>query len=135
MDFYGPRFCVVDWQHHYFSRAGDELMKKAKTLEVKLRSALRLIWSRSKEHRDVIKLVTVVRLNGVKEFLCPICQRFWPVQMADVDHEPPIGELVSWEETTDFIRRMFFGPQRAICKLCHKTKTAAQRRKGTKNVR
>lgn len=110
-------------------------MKKAKTLEVKLRSAIRLIWSRSTEHRAVIKAASVTLSSGNKYFQCPICLKDWPIQMADVDHEPPIGELVSWEETTDFIRRMFFGPQRAICKLCHKTKTAAQRRKGTKNVR
>lgn len=105
-------------------------MKKPKTLETKLRSALRLIWSRSAERRAVLKAVTMKdHVNGEKTFLCPICKREWPIQMAEVDHEPPIGTLVNWRDTVTFIDKMFFGPQRAICKLCHKKKTVLQRRK------
>lgn len=105
-------------------------MKKAKTLEVKLRSALRLIWSRSSERRAVIKAATCdcIVLEYV-HFHCPLCVQPWPIQMAEVDHEPPIGSLDSWEGTVEFIRKLFFGPQRAICKICHKKKTAEQRRK------
>jgi hypothetical protein len=65
-------------------------------------------------------------------FVCPICCKTWPIQMAEVDHEPPIGTLESWRDTAAFIDKMFFGPQRAICKLCHRKKTAAQRKKGAK---
>ena len=100
-------------------------MKKPKTLETKLRSAIRLIWSRSKERREIIK--EVVTQEGL--FICPICQKEMYIQMAEVDHEPPIGTLESWKDTSKFIEKMFFGPQRAICKLCHKKKTAAQRKK------
>lgn len=103
-------------------------MKKPKSLETKLRSAIRLIWSRSKERRAIIKSVSTTGA-GVTSFVCPICHTAWPIQMAEVDHEPPIGTLESWKDTSKFIEKMFFGPQRAICKLCHKTKTAAQRRK------
>lgn len=103
-------------------------MKKAKTLEVKLRSALRLIWSRSAERRAILKMATVDS-GGIKAFTCPVCLKNWPIQMAEVDHEPPIGSLESWRDTVQFIDKMFFGPQRAICKLCHKVKTAYQRRK------
>lgn len=103
-------------------------MKKAKTLETKLRSAIRLIWSRSSERREILKSATVDS-GGIKAFTCPICDKHWPIQMAEVDHEPPIGALESWEQTVEFIRKMFFGPQRVVCKLCHKKKTAGQRRK------
>lgn len=107
-------------------------MKKPKTLEVKLRSALRLIWSRSSERRDILKRATYeagIHDPYTKAFKCPICLREWPIQMAEVDHEPPIGTLESWKDTANFIDKMFFGPQRAICKLCHKVKTAQQRKK------
>jgi hypothetical protein len=102
-------------------------MKKPKTLETKLRSAIRLIWSRSKERREILKHETLDM--AYKAFRCPICDKIWPIQMAEVDHEPPIGTLESWKDTAKFIEKMFFGPQRAICKLCHKKKTAEQRRK------
>ncbi len=102
-------------------------MKKAKTLETKLRSAIRLIWSRSAERRAILKE------DGINQFVCPICLKLWPIQMAEVDHEPPIGTLVSWKDTVQFIEKMFFGPQRAVCKLCHKKKTAQQRKRGPKS--
>lgn len=105
-------------------------MKKAKTLETKLRSALRLIWSRSAERRAIIKAATCdCAVLDYKHFHCLICKQAWPLQMAEVDHEPPIGTLVSWRDTVVFLEKMFFGPQRAICKICHKKKTAEQRRK------
>lgn len=108
-------------------------MKKAKTLETKLRSAIRLIWSRSAERRAILKAaITPVGQEKVPMFECPLCRKFHYAQMAEVDHEPPIGSLESWRDTVAFIDKMFFGPQRAVCKLCHKKKTAAQRRKGPK---
>lgn len=103
-------------------------MKKTKNPMQKFRSAIRLIWSRSAERKVAIKAATVDS-GGIKCFTCPICERHWPIQMADVDHEPPIGQLNSIDELTDFTKRMFYGPQRAICKLCHKKKTAAQRKR------
>jgi hypothetical protein len=105
-------------------------MKKPKTLETKLRSAIRLIWSRSAERRAILKAAIEPHLLGEAPYFdCPICWNKWPIQMAEVDHEPPIGTLKSWKDTNKFIEKMFFGPQRAICKLCHKKKTASQRRK------
>ena len=106
------------------------MAKKPKTLETKLRSAIRLIWSRSAERRAVLKAAIDEQAKGPnKYFNCPICAQAWPVQMAEVDHEPPLGPFDDWHNVEDYINRMFFGPQRAICKLCHKEKTAAQRRK------
>lgn len=104
------------------------MKKKPKTLEVKLRSAIRLIWSRSIERRAILKSAEYT--DGIdKSFTCPVCNRDWPIQMAEVDHEPPIGTLISWRDTAQFIEKMFYGPQRAVCKLCHKKKTAEQRKK------
>src|ERR1700719_5223368 len=103
------------------------MKKKPKTLETKLRSALRLIWSRSTERRTVLKAAMQVD-EGYQCFCCPICNKAWPIQMAEVDHEPPIGTLENWKDTSKFIEKMFFGPQRAICKLCHRKKTNEQRK-------
>ena len=100
-------------------------MKKAKTLEVKLRSALRLIWSRSAERRAILKAAS----NEVKEFVCPLCQHTWGIWAAEVDHDPAIGTLESWKDTSKFIEKLFFGPQRVLCKPCHKKRTAEQRKK------
>jgi hypothetical protein len=97
-------------------------VKKAKTLETKLRSAIRLIWSRSTERRAVLKAASVKYEDGLG-FHCPLCARNWPIQMAEIDHVEPIGPLTSWKDTSGFIARMFFSTQRAICKLCHKKKT------------
>lgn len=105
------------------------MAKKAKTLETKLRSAIRLIWSRSAERRTILKAAAQENKDWGICFRCPICDQSWPIAMAEVDHEPPIGTLKSWQDTSRFIEKMFFGPQRAICKLCHKKKTAFQRRK------
>jgi len=107
---------------------GGKNLKKPKSLETKLRSAIRLIWSRSKERREILKAASHER-DAIQQFVCPVCLKYWPLQMAEVDHEPPIGTLESWKDTAKFIEKMFFGPQRAICKLCHKKKTALQRRK------
>ncbi len=104
-------------------------MKKPKTLETKLRSAIRLIWSRSAERRAILNAATINDPENGKGFSCPLCGRDWPIQMAEVDHEPPLGSLDSWRDVVSFIDRMFYGPQKAICKLCHKKKTAEQRRK------
>jgi hypothetical protein len=104
-------------------------MKKPKTLETKLRSAIRLIWSRSAERRAVIKLYTDPEDKNF--FLCPLCPAKacrWPIQLATVDHDPPIGTL-DLENLTDFVKKMFYGHQRVLCSPCHKKVTAEQRRK------
>ncbi len=105
-------------------------MKKPKSLETKLRSAIRLIWSRSAERRAIIKQVEYKDIaTGEKMFVCPLCNRPLPIQMAEVDHEPALGSFDNWRDVESFIDRMFYGPQRTVCKNCHKRKTAEQRRK------
>ena len=104
-------------------------MKKAKTLETKLRSAIRLIWSRSAERRAVLRAATIDEPENGKGFNCCICGSDFPLWAGEVDHEPPIGSLVDWRNVVEFIDKMFYGPQRVVCKGCHKKKTVAQRRK------
>lgn len=105
-------------------------MKKPKTLETKLRSAIRLIWSRSKERKAILNETIRTKIGKDQFYTCPICGQSWPFPaMFDVDHEPPLGTFDDWHNVEDYINRMFFGPQRAICKLCHKKKTAQQRKK------
>lgn len=104
-------------------------MKKPKTLETKLRSAIRLIWSRSAERRAIIKAATLESVSQGKYFDCAICGGSFHLKMGEVDHEPAIGTLDSWKDTSKFIEKMFFGPQRVVCYECHKKKTALQRRK------
>jgi hypothetical protein len=105
------------------------MAKKPKTLEVKLRSAIRLIWSRSAERRAIIKESTCKAQGAEPFFHCAICTKAWPIWAGEVDHEPPIGTLERWQDVGEFINKMFFGPQRVVCKTCHKKKTAEQRRK------
>jgi hypothetical protein len=102
------------------------MAKKAKTLEVKLRSAIRLIWSRSAERRAIIKAAIDPK---TKYFSCPICGNPMPDWAGEVDHEPPVGALERWQDVAEFIQKMFFGPQRLVCKTCHREKTKVQRRK------
>ena len=104
-------------------------MKKPKSLETKLRSAIRLIWSRSAERRAIIHAATQIHKDWGKCFVCDECGQQWPLGMAEVDHNPAVGALETWRDTSDFIKRMFFGHQRVVDKVCHKKITAAQRKK------
>jgi|ERR1700690_268262 len=104
-------------------------MKKPKSLESKLRQAIRLIWSRSKERREILKQAIDDTAKGKdKYFNCPICLNAWPIQMAEVDHIEAVGTL-DINNLTEYVKKMFYSPQRAICKLCHKKKTAEDRKK------
>ena len=110
------------------------MAKKPKTLETKLRAAIRLIWSRSSERNAIKKAaIYIVRTDpshiGEKVFDCPICHKVMPDWAGEVDHEPPVGALDNWRDVVGFIDRMFYGPQTYICKTCHHAKTKEQRRK------
>ncbi len=103
-------------------------MKKPKSLETKLRSAIRLIWSRSAERREIIKRDSFADPEHGKAFNCPLCGKTLPLWAGDVDHITAIGPLSNWQDVEGFIDRMFFSPQRLICKSCHKSKTKEDRK-------
>ena len=105
------------------------LMKKQYNVWAKLRSAVRAVWMYSPQHREALKAVNLLRVDGTKGFDCPLCKKFWPIQMARIDHQPPCGSFDNWDDFTQFCVQLFEGPVRVICRLCHKIVTAKQRRK------
>lgn len=110
-------------------------MKKPKTLETKLRAAVRMIWSRSSERATIKKLAIFKDAELGKAFICPICSVKHHEKMGEVDHVPAVGPLDNWRDIESYIDRMFFGPQQLICVICHKkksTKDRAAMRKGVK---
>ena len=104
------------------------MKKKVKTLESKLRSALRLIWARSAERRAVLKAAMQKDPEQGKFFICPLCKDNYPDWAGEVDHITAIGPLLTWRDTVSFIEKMFFSPQRVLCKTCHRVKSAADRK-------
>jgi hypothetical protein len=107
--------------------------KKEYNLFQKIRAALRDIYRYSPMRREAIKAVTQERA-GNKYFRCPLCLNDMYIQMAEVDHEPSLGPLNSWGHDKEcgvemWIWRLFYGPVQVICKICHRKKTAEQRRK------
>lgn len=107
-------------------------MKKIKDPDAKrlqkLRSALRSVWQYDPLRKAVITAITINDLEKGKGFNCPICGKCWPIQLATVDHFPPIGSF-TLDTVGEWINKLFFGPQRVLCKPCHLRVTAQQRRK------
>lgn len=90
---------------------------------------MRAVWMYSPQHREAIKKITQKDPElGGKGFECCICKKEWPIQMATVDHDPPLGSFDSWETFADWSRRLFEGKVRVIDKICHKEVTAKQRK-------
>lgn len=111
-------------------------MKKTKTYNVfnKIRAALRDVYRYSPMRKEAIKKASIGKNPPI--FNCPLCGHVWPIQMADVDHEPPLGPLTCWgvgpESVSQWGYQLFHGNVQVICKLCHKKKTASQRKKVSK---
>lgn len=108
-------------------------MKTKKTYNVfnKIRAALRDIWRYSPQHREAIKKISFDDPELGKFFNCPLCHTDWPLRMAQVDHDPPLGTLYGFYGTEglgDWTDRLFNGPVRVICALCHKSVTKEQRK-------
>jgi len=98
----------------------------AKRLQ-KLRSALRNVWQYDPLRKAVISAVTIKDPENGKGFNCPICGHDWPIALATVDHEPELGSF-TLETIGDWVHRLFYGPQRAICKPCHAKKPKGKRK-------
>ena len=100
----------------------------AKRLQ-KLRAAIRNVWQYDPGRKAVIDLSMVaVDERNEPHFRCPICKQLLPKDMATVDHEPELGSF-TMETIGDWINRCFFGPQRTVCKPCHRKKPKPSRRK------
>src|SRR5579859_4509761 len=111
-----------------------------------VKGAIRRVFSRSDLRRSVIESSVIKFLDPnrprVKKWsLCPICKTNIPTYLMEVDHINPIVPLdktledLSWDFLIDSIwcDKMNL---KAICKDCHKVKTAAERKARRKiNVR
>lgn len=92
-----------------------------------MRSALRDIYRFSPQRREAVKRLAQ---PGGKEFICAACGSLYPIQLADVDHEPPCGSLSGLSDFAEFFTTLFYGPVQLLCKhVCHKAKTKRQRAK------
>lgn len=109
--------------------------QKEKKRWIKLRAAVRNVWQYDHARKAVIQGAEYDRdMIAGKFFRCPICQREWPIELATVDHEPELGGFSTWHEFYLWTENCFTGPQRCICKPCHKRKKRPSK-KGAKNVR
>ena len=118
-------------------------MKKKKTYKLfnKIRAALRDVYRYSPMRKEAIENVSQKDPEQGLFFECPLCTKQWPIQMADVDHEPPLGSLDNFggvhvngtlatnSSLNVWASNLFFGPTQVICKICHKKKTVSQRKK------
>lgn len=115
-------------------------MRRTKQYNVfnKIRAALRDVYRFSPMRKEAIAYALGWHKDSTGTYFnCPICKKEWPIQMADVDHEPPLGPLTHFTtaggEYTDglghWAERLFYGDVQVICKICHKRKTAQQRKK------
>lgn len=99
----------------------------------KLRAAVRNVWQYDPLRKTVIsdacRAYPAVTDKDEGLFKCPICGKVWPKDMATVDHEPELGSFTI-DTIGDWIKRCFFGPQRVVCKPCHRRKP----RKAAKHV-
>ena len=96
---------------------------------IKIRAAIRGVWQYDFDRKRVIDEARIgVSTSKDRAFICPVCDKPWPIELATVDHEPELGKLPKLEEFGDWIVRCFTGPMRAICKPCHKKKPKAKRR-------
>lgn len=102
--------------------------KKPKSLETKLRAAVRMIWSRSKERAAIKKLAIFPDNELGKAFICPVCSRKYHEKMGEVDHIVAVGPLENWRDIEGYIDRMFYSAQAYICVICHKKKTKEDRK-------
>lgn len=101
------------------------MKKKEWSVWSKLRPKLREVYRFSPNRRFAIKAAEAEK----GWFVCPLCAVRFPIQMAEVDHDPQLGSFTSYEELADWVKRLFEGSVRVICKICHKKVTAQQRKK------
>jgi hypothetical protein len=110
--------------------------KKSYNLFQKIRAALRDIYRYSPMRREAIKKVVLKGGLGSDRpydyFKCPICKGDNYIQMAEVDHQPPLGPLADFSMLDAWANRLYYGDVRVVCKLCHKRVTSEQRKKRTK---
>lgn len=98
-----------------------------------IRSGLRAKWNRWPPKYVVLEAARkVVRGKRHKyEYKCSQCSKWYKAKEVEVDHIEPAGRLGDFDDLPGFVERLFVGEDklRVVCKPCHKTLTAAERKK------
>lgn len=100
-----------------------------------IRSALRSKMSRWPPKIEAKKLARRKYIGENKqqkwEYQCAICQNWFMDKETEMDHIEPAGTLRDYDDLPEFVRKLFVGLDgwRCLCKPCHKSVTAEQRRK------
>lgn len=71
------------------------------------------------------------------EFQCEECRDWFPRKGVEVDHEPPVGSLLSYDDLPRFVERLFCESDglRVLCKVnCHAAKTAVAPRQSRRTA-
>lgn len=97
-------------------------MRKTTTNFVK--SALRRIWSRSKQRQSALKAARI----SYGLYTCEECTFPHKRKDIEVDHIVPVGRFVTFDL---YIERLFCDTKglRVLCKPCHKAKTKIDKKK------
>lgn len=58
------------------------------------------------------------------EYLCALCNNYFPAKEVEVDHIVPAGKLSSYEDLPGFVERLFCAEDglRVVCKPCHRNR-------------
>lgn len=101
-----------------------------------VRSALRAAFRKWPPKFDTLKAArTSARINPASgrmamHYTCAACKKDYPLKNVQVDHIKPVvpKNFTTWD---DFIARLYCEAKwlQVLCKPCHKTKTAEERKK------
>ena len=94
-----------------------------------IRTALRGAFSRYPVKYQVLK--EAKRGSKPVQYECAVCSQLFKAKEVNVDHIVPAGSLKCYADLPAFVERMFCEKEgmQVLCKPCHKTKTAEERKK------
>ena len=99
-----------------------------------LRSGLRAAYNKYPPKWEVLKEASRPYRGSDKrkktEYQCKQCQQWFSGKDVSVDHIIPAGSLLSYDDLTDFSRKLFCSKEglRVVCNTCHAQITASQKR-------
>ncbi|RLG16538.1 hypothetical protein DRN69_00600 [Candidatus Pacearchaeota archaeon] len=108
--------------------------------KTQIKGALRRLFSRSPVKNEVLNEAvhpTKKGIRGGKQYICNICKNTFPLKDVQVDHKKPVikaSENINDIDYNTLVDRIFCKKSnlQVICKICHKKKSAKERRKRLK---